>query len=62
MDKSVTLPAVLTVPQTAEYLGVSEDTVYNLVHSEDFPSFRVGRSWRIDGQRLGEWVARQSMN
>ena len=60
MNENVTLPAVLNIRQTAEYLGVSYDTVYNLVHSEGFPSFRIGRSWKIDGRRLGEWVAQQS--
>lgn len=59
MNENVTLPAVLNIRQTAEYLGVSEDTAYNLVHSSGFPSFRIGRAWRVDGRRLGEWVAQQ---
>lgn len=62
MEKIVTLPAVLSVKQAAEYLGVCDETVYTLVHRADFPSFRIGRSWKIDGRRLGEWVAQQGMN
>lgn len=56
----VYLPAVLTVQQAAEYLGVCDETLYSLVHRRDFPAFRIGRSWRIDGQKLGEWVRQQA--
>lgn len=56
----VCLPAVLNVQQAAEYLGVCDEVVYTLVHREDFPGFRIGRIWRIDAQRLGEWVRQQS--
>lgn len=63
MNESVILPAVLNVKQAAEYLGVCDETLYNsLLHRKDFPSFRIGRSWKIDGRRLGEWVARQGTN
>lgn len=55
----VCLPAVLNVHQAAEYLSVCDEVVYTLVHREDFPGFRIGRIWRIDAQRLGEWVSRQ---
>lgn len=56
----VSLPAVLNVHQAAEYLKVCDEVVYTLVHREDFPGFRIGRVWRIDAQRLGEWVRRQA--
>lgn len=59
-DRStVSLPLVLNVHEAAEYLKVCDETVYNLVYREDFPAFRIGRIWRIDAQRLGEWVSRQ---
>jgi len=57
---TVSLPAVLNIHQAAEYLKVSEATMYILVQREDFPGFRIGKIWRIDARRLGEWVARQS--
>ena len=56
----VCLPAVLNVQQAADYLGVCDETLYTLVHRRDFPAFRIGRSWRIDGQKLGEWVRQQA--
>ncbi len=62
MNESVTLPAVLTVQQAAEYLHCCDETVYTLVHRQDFPAFRIGRTWKIDGRRLGEWVSRQAAN
>ena len=56
----VSLPAVLTVQEAAKYLKVCDEVVYTLVHREDFPGFRIGRIWRIDAQRMGDWVRKQA--
>jgi excisionase family DNA binding protein len=56
------LAPLLTIPDTAKVLGVSEDTVEALIHQEGpgrLPAFRVGRQWRIDPRRLGEWMDQQ---
>jgi excisionase family DNA binding protein len=36
-------PLTLTVEQTAKLLGIGRSTAYELVHSGDIPSLRLGR-------------------
>jgi len=50
MDKLLDIAAV------AEYLGVSERTVYNHVRSGSLPAFKVGRLWRVRASDLEAWV------
>ena len=50
----------LSVTETAEALGVSRPTVYQLLHREDFPSFKVGTRTLINRQRLQSWVDAQT--
>ena len=49
-----------TVEEAAEALGLGADTMYQLVHRADFPSFRVGRAIRISRELLAEWVRKQA--
>ena len=41
------LSMVLTPLDIAAVLGISRNTAYELVHSKDFPAFRVGKQYRI---------------
>ena len=41
----------LSVEDIAEHLGVSEDTVYNWVANKGMPAHKVGRLWKIPGER-----------
>ena len=50
----------LSVAETAAALGVSRPTVYNLLHRQDFPSFRVGGRTLVSAEGLREWVAAQA--
>ena len=45
-----------TVPQFSKAAGISKPIVYELVHSEGFPSLRVGRKWLIPRQKAEEWL------
>lgn len=60
MNQANSQALTLTVKQAAELLQLSEDLVYNLVHRQDFPSFRIGRKILIDRQRLETWVSQQN--
>lgn len=46
--------------EAAEVLGVSRPTVYQLMHREDFPSFKVGARTLISADGLREWVRQQA--
>lgn len=39
------LPLVLTPMDIAAVLGISRNTAYELIHSEDFPILRVGKQY-----------------
>lgn len=58
----VTYPdsAILNVEELAKYLRVQKDHAYELVHSGEIPSVRLGRQFRIPMWGVLQWVARQS--
>ena len=43
-----------SAPEVAQLLGISKSAAYNLMHREDFPSFRIGRRWLIQESCLNE--------
>ena len=47
------------VKQVAVVLGISLRVASNLVHSEGFPAFRLGRRVLVKRDRLREWVDNQ---
>lgn len=48
---------LLTIPETAEALGLSRSTVYNtLLHQSDFPVVRLGGSVRVNREKLQAWL------
>ena len=50
------LSMVLTPLDIAAVLGISRNTAYELVHSKDFPAFRVGKQYRISKTRFLAWL------
>ena len=52
----------LNVTETAEVLGVSRTVVYQLMHREDFPSFKVGKRTLVPKAALEAWVNKQANN
>ena len=44
------------IARVAEYLSVSERTVYTKVRSGDLPAIRVGRLWRVRESDLRAWL------
>ncbi len=43
---------ILTIREVADYLKVTERTLYRLVQEGKLPSFRVGNSWRFRREDL----------
>jgi len=46
----------LTVYQVAEYLGISNSTVYKNLIKKEIPAVKIGRQWRIPKSRLENWI------
>ena len=54
------LPLVLTPMDIAAVLGISRNTAYELIHSEDFPILRVGKQYRVSRRRFLTWLESQA--
>ncbi|HEX7376403.1 MAG TPA: helix-turn-helix domain-containing protein [Pirellulales bacterium] len=51
---------ILTLPEAATYLRVSEDEVLELAERFELPGRRIGREWRFMKEALGDWLRRPS--
>lgn len=52
MDNKMTL----TVKEMANMLNISLPTAYELVHSDGFPTLRMGRKILINAEMLQNWL------
>ena len=52
---------LLTVEELADYLRVTEKTIYRLLRQGKIPSTKVGRQWRFDRSLVDEWLQRNSV-
>ena len=52
---------VLTVPEAAQALGASKNTVYELVRTRQIPHVRIGTRIRIPKAALEAWLERQAV-
>ena len=41
------IPAILTVPQLAEFLGIGRNAAYDLARSNQIPVLKIGNTIRI---------------
>lgn len=60
MKSTNSLPLVLTPMDIAELLGISRNTAYQVVHSRGFPSFKVGKQYRVSSDKFLSWLNSQS--
>jgi excisionase family DNA binding protein len=51
--------AVMTLEEAADFLKVSETTVYQLVRSGELKARKVGREWRILKSQLVEFLKQE---
>ena len=42
--------------ETAEYLGVTKDTIRNWIKKTDIPAHKIGRLWKFKFSEVDEWV------
>lgn len=50
------LPLMLNVVQVAAVLGISRAGAYELVHSEGFPTLKIGSRIVVLKDKLWEWI------
>ncbi|MBI2212240.1 MAG: helix-turn-helix domain-containing protein [Acidobacteria bacterium] len=56
MPDTLNAGEILTIRQLAEYLMVSEKTVYRMLDRNQLPAVRVGAQWRFRRQDIDNWL------
>ena len=52
------LPLLLSVKQLVDLMGVSDSTIYELIHDEkDFPVLRIGKRIVVPKEELRKWIS-----
>ncbi len=51
---------ILMIKDVAEYLKVTERTIYRLAAAKKIPAFKVGGSWRFSRADIERWIHQQS--
>jgi excisionase family DNA binding protein len=54
------LPAVLTMRQVQNILGICRPKVYDLAHTKGFPVVKLGRSFRVPRDSFVRWLKEQA--
>lgn len=62
MSTSPSEAEILTVKQVADYLKVTERTIYRLAAGKKIPAFKVGGTWRFSRADIDAWIKQQSMD
>jgi excisionase family DNA binding protein len=50
----------MTVSEVADYLRLSEATIYKLAQSGEIPGVKVGRNWRFKKGSIDDWFEQQA--
>lgn len=45
-----------SLEETAEYLGVTKDTIRNWIKKGNIPAHKIGRLWKFKFSEIDEWV------
>ncbi len=51
---------ILTLREVADYLKVTERTIYRLAAAKKIPAFKVGGTWRFSRLDIDAWIKQQS--
>ena len=53
---------MLTIREVADYLSLSQRTVYRLIEERAIPALKVGGQWRFEQRALEKWVEAEISN
>lgn len=53
---------ILTIREVAEFLRVTEKTIYRMASEKRIPAFKVGGSWRFDKTDIEKWIEDNKKN
>jgi predicted DNA-binding transcriptional regulator AlpA len=49
-------PTTLRAADISKIFGISMQSAYSLMHTRDFPSIQIGRSWVVNKDHLMVWM------
>ncbi len=52
--------SIMTIGEVADYLKVTERTIYRLAGAKQIPAFKVGGSWRFSKADIDGWIRLQA--
>ena len=62
MTSSADEGEILTLRQVAEFLKVTDRTIYRLAAAKKIPAFKVGGTWRFSKAEITEWIQQQTQD
>jgi excisionase family DNA binding protein len=60
MMATTTEGEILTIKEVADYLKVTDRTIYRLAGGKKIPAFKVGGTWRFSRLDIDSWIKEQS--
>lgn len=60
MSSSPADNAIMTIGEVADYLKVTDRTIYRLAGAKQIPAFKVGGSWRFSKSDIEAWIRDQN--
>lgn len=51
---------LITIEELCEWLLIGRNAAYTLLHSGEIKAFKIGRSWKISGHAVEEYIRRKS--
>lgn len=60
MTSSADEGEILTLRQVAEFLKVTDRTIYRLAAAKKIPAFKAGGTWRFSKAEITEWIQQQT--
>ena len=53
---------IMTAKEVAEYLRLTEATIYKLAQAGEVPALKLGRTWRFKRELIDEWFRREAVS
>jgi excisionase family DNA binding protein len=60
MTSSADEGEITTLRQVAEFLKVTDRTIYRLAAAKKIPAFKVGGTWRFCKAEITDWIQQQT--
>lgn len=54
------LPDLISPMELMKYLKCSKTTAYEICRRRDFPSFKIGKRFYIEIDKIPEWIEKES--